>query len=216
MVGLVSVIVTLVSSLPSTTAVTVEASPTPPVPTLYVANSNSIIAFDGRAEVVARYDKWRLVPGGEFLPFEWLLEPLGFRKAHVGRRGEVVRPQRDRQFPPCIGRPGIGKHLLPGGGDELQGIKKGIMELADSLLINKADGDNIPAAENAAAGSSTAESRCPAPPKSANRASPGASRQERPKPAGRRLVANCRLIGSYRGVGEETRTPGLRNHNPAL
>ncbi len=41
---------------------------------------NSIIVFDGRAEPVARYDKWRLVPGGEFLPFEWLLEPLGFRK----------------------------------------------------------------------------------------------------------------------------------------
>ncbi len=41
---------------------------------------NSVIAFDGIAEVVARYDKWRLVPGGEFLPFAWLLEPLGFRK----------------------------------------------------------------------------------------------------------------------------------------
>lgn len=30
--------------------------------------------------------------------------------------------------------------MLPGGGDELQGIKKGILELADALVINKADG----------------------------------------------------------------------------
>lgn len=41
---------------------------------------NSIIVFDGKGEPVAHYDKWRLVPGGEFLPLEWLLEPLGFRK----------------------------------------------------------------------------------------------------------------------------------------
>lgn len=41
---------------------------------------NSILTFDGSGNVVARYDKWRLVPGGEFLPFEWALEPLGFRK----------------------------------------------------------------------------------------------------------------------------------------
>lgn len=32
--------------------------------------------------------------------------------------------------------------MLSGAGDELQGIKKGVIELADSLLINKADGDN--------------------------------------------------------------------------
>ena len=32
--------------------------------------------------------------------------------------------------------------MLPGGGDELQGIKKGIIELADALVINKADGDS--------------------------------------------------------------------------
>lgn len=31
--------------------------------------------------------------------------------------------------------------LLPAGGDELQGIKRGIMELADLILVNKADGD---------------------------------------------------------------------------
>jgi LAO/AO transport system kinase len=32
--------------------------------------------------------------------------------------------------------------LLPGAGDELQSIKKGIMEMADAVVINKADGDN--------------------------------------------------------------------------
>jgi len=41
--------------------------------------------------------------------------------------------------------------LLPGGGDELQGIKKGIVELADAVVVNKADGDLKPAAERAAA-----------------------------------------------------------------
>ncbi|MES9938635.1 MAG: methylmalonyl Co-A mutase-associated GTPase MeaB [Sedimenticola sp.] len=33
--------------------------------------------------------------------------------------------------------------LLPGGGDDLQGIKRGIMELADMILVNKADGDMV-------------------------------------------------------------------------
>jgi len=36
---------------------------------------------------------------------------------------------------------------LPGAGDELQGIKKGVMEIADAILINKAEGDNLPRAE---------------------------------------------------------------------
>lgn len=39
--------------------------------------------------------------------------------------------------------------MIAGAGDELQGIKKGIMELADALLINKADGDNKIRAEAA-------------------------------------------------------------------
>ncbi len=40
--------------------------------------------------------------------------------------------------------------LVPGGGDELQGLKKGIVELADAVVVNKADGDLAPAAERAA------------------------------------------------------------------
>jgi len=41
--------------------------------------------------------------------------------------------------------------LLAGGGDTLQGIKKGIIEIADMIAINKADGDNVVRAERAAA-----------------------------------------------------------------
>ena len=37
--------------------------------------------------------------------------------------------------------------VLTGAGDELQGIKKGIMELADAIVINKADGDNLTKAQ---------------------------------------------------------------------
>lgn len=39
--------------------------------------------------------------------------------------------------------------IAPAGGDELQGIKKGIVELADLIVVNKADGDLMPAAERA-------------------------------------------------------------------
>lgn len=39
--------------------------------------------------------------------------------------------------------------LLSGAGDELQGMKRGVMELADMVVINKADGTNVAAAEQA-------------------------------------------------------------------
>jgi len=38
---------------------------------------------------------------------------------------------------------------LAGAGDELQGIKRGVMELADAVVVNKADGANLKAAEKA-------------------------------------------------------------------
>jgi len=39
--------------------------------------------------------------------------------------------------------------VLPGAGDELQGIKKGVFELADALVVNKADGDGLARARTA-------------------------------------------------------------------
>jgi LAO/AO transport system kinase len=41
--------------------------------------------------------------------------------------------------------------MLPGAGDELQGLKKGVVELADMIAVNKADGDNVARAKVAAA-----------------------------------------------------------------
>ena len=40
--------------------------------------------------------------------------------------------------------------MLPGAGDELQGLKKGVIELADMIAVNKADGDNVARATRAA------------------------------------------------------------------
>ena len=39
--------------------------------------------------------------------------------------------------------------MISGAGDELQGIKKGVLELADAVAVNKADGDNVERAEKA-------------------------------------------------------------------
>jgi LAO/AO transport system kinase len=46
--------------------------------------------------------------------------------------------------------------IPPGGGDELQGIKRGIMELADLVLVNKSDGDQLAAASRTACDYQTA------------------------------------------------------------
>ena len=46
--------------------------------------------------------------------------------------------------------------LPPGGGDDLQGVKKGIVELANILVVSKADGNFLPAAQKTAADYSAA------------------------------------------------------------
>ena len=41
---------------------------------------NSLFALKSSGQILARYDKWRLVPFGEYLPLEALLKPMGLRK----------------------------------------------------------------------------------------------------------------------------------------
>ena len=53
---------------------------------------------------------------------------------------------------------------LAGTGDELQGIKRGIMEMADGIVINKCDGDNVERAKLAAAQFRSALHLFPTPP----------------------------------------------------
>jgi LAO/AO transport system kinase len=69
----------------------------------------------------------------------------------------------------------------PGGGDDLQGIKRGVMELADLLIVTKADGDLMPAARRAVADYHAA------------------LHLMRPKHRG--LSANVRAVSSMEGTG---------------
>ena len=54
--------------------------------------------------------------------------------------------------------------MLPGAGDELQGMKRGIIEMIDGMAINKADGDNMARAERARTEYSSALHLFPPPP----------------------------------------------------
>jgi apolipoprotein N-acyltransferase len=67
----------------------------------------SVLLIDDEGVVKQTYDKWRLVPGGEYLPFAWALEPLGFRK--VVNVPESFTPGAG---PRSLDVPGIGKAAM--------------------------------------------------------------------------------------------------------
>ncbi len=96
--------------------------------------------------------------------------------------------------------------LLSGGGDDLQGIKKGIIEIADMIAINKADGDNVTRAERAAA----RVSRRAADPDAAvgHLGAPGRHHFRPREPGARRLVGqDPRAPRQDQGIGRVRHAP---------
>ena len=73
--------------------------------------------------------------------------------------------------------------IAPGGGDELQGVKRGIMEMADLILVNKADGAHEPEAVRTRADY-------------AGRAAAAPAAARRPGRAGRRRLTVSALTGA--------------------
>ena len=84
----------------------------------------------------------------------------------------------------------------PGGGDDLQGIKRGVMELADLVLVTKADGDLAPAARRAVADYHAA------------------LHLMRPKHEG--IVAKVMAVSSLEGIGIEQAWDEMRTIHAAL
>ena len=82
--------------------------------------------------------------------------------------------------------------MLAGAGDELQGIKKGILELADALAINKADGDNVARAD--AGGGRVPQRAQPLPPREPELGSAGRHGERA------RGARHGRGVGDHRGA----------------
>ena len=127
------------------------------------------------------------------------------------RRDRRRRPVRDRASHSMVDFFVV--LLQPGAGDELQGIKKGVLELADALVVNKADGEQRAARRAHARRARAARSRCCAP------LSPGWT------PAGARARARCtgrghrarsgRLVLAHRaGAGGAAASSQRRRRQP--
>ena len=147
--------------------------------TFIEALGNHVIG-QGRRIAVLAVDPSSAVSGGSILGDKTRMENLGkraeafIRPSPAGRTlGGVTRRTRETMLlveaagfdVVVIETVGVGQSetavgdmtdmfvllLLPGGGDELQGIKRGIVERADLILVNKADGELAAAAARAAA-----------------------------------------------------------------
>ncbi len=146
--------------------------------TFIEALGNHVIGAGHRVAVLA-VDPTSAVSGGSILGDKTRMEALGRRpEAYIrpspsaGALGGVTRHTRETMLVAeaagfdvvLVETVGVGQSetavadmtdvfvllLLPGGGDELQGIKRGIVERADLLVVNKCDGELMAAATRAA------------------------------------------------------------------
>ncbi|MCU0561405.1 MAG: methylmalonyl Co-A mutase-associated GTPase MeaB [Desulfobacterales bacterium] len=145
----------------------------------FIESLGTMLVQEGRRVAVLAVDPSSAVSGGSVMADKTRMEKLATLKAAFirpspsgGTLGGVARKTRETMLV-CeaagfdviiVETVGVGQSettvasmvdfflvlLLAGAGDELQGLKKGILELADALAINKADGGNIDAAQKAA------------------------------------------------------------------
>ena len=145
----------------------------------FIESLGTMLVREGRRVAVLAVDPSSALSGGSVMADKTRMEKLAtLREAFIrpspsgGTLGGVARKTRETMLV-CeaagfdviiVETVGVGQSetnvasmvdfflvlLLAGAGDELQGLKKGILELADALAINKADGDNIEAAQKAA------------------------------------------------------------------
>lgn len=145
----------------------------------FIESLGTMLVGEGRRVAVLAVDPSSALSGGSVMADKTRMEKLAtLREAFIrpspsgGTLGGVARKTRETMLV-CeaagydvviVETVGVGQSettvasmvdfflvlLLAGAGDELQGLKKGILELADALAINKADGGNVDAARKAA------------------------------------------------------------------
>jgi len=144
----------------------------------FIESLGSLLVEDGRQVAVLAVDPSSQRSGGSIMADKTRMEKLSTReRAFIrpspsgGTLGGVARKTRETMIV-CeaagydvmiVETVGVGQSettvasmvdfflvlMLAGAGDEIQGIKKGVLELADAIAVNKADGDNLEKAERA-------------------------------------------------------------------
>jgi LAO/AO transport system kinase len=203
----------LLAALPSRTGLRIGLTGTPGVgKSTFIEAFGTLLTGEGLRVAVLAVDPSSAVSGGSILGDKTRMErlardPLAFVRPSPSQREPGGVARRTREVATLCERAGFDVVLIetvgvgqselavagmtdlfvllvaPAGGDELQGVKRGIMEMADLLLVTKADGDLKPAAQRTLADYS------------------GALRLFRPRPGDPPGTPAARALSSVTGEG---------------